>query len=221
MPKNHFSVKRINRSHISNIVDVIRVIVASVPRKENSISEMQERIRCPRSIMWSQVNSRNSCRHRRHCRRHHRRLYIAQPLLSDKSRLQTCRAFYLCVRPTCMQVKYPEEYWQTADHTFSPRRSCTHNSCRHRHFSSTRKRRELVTKAWEFIIMRHSVRTICMCISLTWSFNHLSAGSRGCKDYGGKRRLLKFQMINFKKLEGVEQPVGIVLVISMNNSFMS
>lgn len=45
---------------------------------------------------------------------------------------------------------------------------------------------------------------MCMCTSLTRSFNDLSLGRADTKITTVKGRLLKFQVINFKKLEGVD-----------------
>lgn len=130
--------------------------------------------------MRSQVNSRNS----RRCRRR-RRLCTATLVKRQKPPGgRAARFIYVHARLACKSSirRNIDRQRTTLSRLTSPRLEswlCTHNSRRHRHFSSTRKRRELVTKTREFIIVRYVA--MYMRTSLTRSFNHLSLGRADAK----------------------------------------
>lgn len=164
MPKNHFSAKGIKQPRISDIANVIR------REKKAQLRECREGLRPRSPIIRSQVNSRNSCRRRHRCHRRRRCLRTAtlvkrQKPLVDVPHVLSMRNARLAYKSSIRRNIDSEPHFLA-----SPR--ATHNSRRRRHFSSTRKRRELVTKAREFIIVCYTV--MCICTSLTRSFNHLS-----------------------------------------------
>lgn len=110
---------------------------------------------CLRSpIIRSQVNSRNSCRRRR---RRHRRRRLCTTTLVKATKAACGRAahfIYEHARLACKSSIRRNILTDGGLHFLAMlRRGCTHNSRRRRHSSSMRKRRELVIKAREFIIV--------------------------------------------------------------------
>lgn len=120
MPKNHFSAKGIKQPRISDVADVIRA-----GGKEVQLCGMRERgwgvcLRSP--IIRSQVNSRNSCRRRRHrCRRRCRRLCTATLVKATKAACgRAARFIYAHARLAC-KSSIRRNIDRQRDHTFSPR----------------------------------------------------------------------------------------------------